>query len=328
MGHKTTRREFLKQMALTGAAISGLPAAASAAEKVMKGTGGRSRVVIMTDKAVLKGENEIVQTVVDRMLDLSMSRLTGASSGLEAWKRLFGPDDVVGVKVNCLFGKGVSTHPEVTMAVVRGLKLAGVKPSNIIIWDRSTGDLIKSGYKPSKGGDDVQCVADDGDWGETIERGAFRGRISKIISEKVTAIVNVPILKTHGITGISCCLKNHYGSFDNPGNHHSNNCNPALADFNSIPMVVEKTRLVVVDAIKPQYDGGPGLKADAQVPYHSLMVSGDPLATDSLGKQIIEDMRKEKGLDAFSAAQVAWIESAQERGVGTCDPKKIELIKV
>lgn len=322
---KTTRREFLKRVALTGAAISGLPAAATAAQKAM--AGGKSRVVIATDRAVL-ADGAVVESVLDRMLAQSIVKLTGAEDAAAGWGALFSPDDVVGIKVNCLFGKGVSTRPEVVMGIVRGLKQAGVRESNIIIWDRSTGDLIKSGFTPNKGNNGVLCLADDGDWGETIEQGTFKGRITKMISERVTAYVNAPVLKTHGIAGISCCLKNHYGSFDNPGNHHSNHCNPAMADFSAIPLVKKKCRLVVADALRPQYDGGPGLKADAQFDYYSLILSTDPVAADAEGLKVIQARRKELNMDALPAEKTAWLRSAQERGVGVCDPEKIELVRV
>lgn len=325
---RTTRREFLKQVALTGAAVTGLPGAVEAAEKALSGPEGKSRVIVATDKAVLKDESQVVQSVLEKMLDRSVAKLTGTSSGAEGWQKLFKPEDVVGIKVNCLFGKGVSTRPEMAQAVVRGLKLAGVKEQNIIIWDRSTNDLVKCGFKPNKDGAGALCYGDDGDWGELIEQGEFKGRISKIISDKVTAFVNLPILKTHGIAGISCCLKNHYGSFDNPGSHHGGHCNPAMADFSAIPVVKKKTRLVVVDALRPQYDGGPGLKADAQFDHYSLMASLDPVAADYEGLQVIQKRRTESGLDPIGPKVTAWLQSAQERGVGVCDPAKIEVIRV
>ena len=328
MGDKTTRREFLKQAALTGAAITGMPAVAGAAQDILADSKGKSRVVIATNTAALKDDNQIVRNVVQEMLDTSIEKLTNTSSAADGWKKLFSASDIVGIKVNCLFGKGVSTHPEVADAVVQGLKTAGVKEDNIIIWDRSTGDLIKCGFTPNKDGPGVKCYGDDGDWGETIKRGAFNGRITKIISNKITALVNVPILKTHGLTGISCCLKNHYGSFDNPGNHHRSHANPAMADFSSIPMVRNKTRLVVVDALRVQYDGGPGLKPDAQSNCCSLLVSTDPLAADFQGLRIIERKRKDAGLKPFAKEVTAWVQSAQERGVGVCDPSRIELVNV
>jgi len=325
---KTTRREFLKHIAATGAAVAGLPAVAEAAEKAISGPGGKSRVVIATDTGALKGDSEIVQSVIEKMLDRSVARLTGAPSGAAGWKKLFKPEDVVGIKANCLFGKGVSTRPEMAQAVARGLMSAGVKAENIIIWDRSTGDLIKCGFKPNKDGAGVKCIADDGDWGEVIEQGAFKGRITKIISERVTAFVNLPILKTHGMSGISCSLKNHYGSFDNPNKHHGNHCDPAMADFSSIPVVKNKSRLVVVDALRPQYDAGPGLKEDAQWNNYSLMVSADPVAADTCCLEIIQKKRIQLGIDPIKPKVTAWLTSAQERGVGVCDPDKIEIIRV
>lgn len=325
MGHKTTRREFLKQMAVTGAALTVLPGVVEAAAK---SPSGKSRVVITTDAAVMPRENEVAQGVIEKMLGKSMAKLTDTKTGAEAWKKLFSPKDVVGIKINCLFGRGVSTRPEVVNAVVAGLKMAGVKEDNIIVWDRSSGDLIKCGFIPNKDGAGVKYFADDGHWGEEITQGAFKGKITKVISEKVTAIINVPILKTHGITGISCCLKNHYGSFDNPGNHHGNHCDPAMADFNSIKMVKDKTRLVVVDAIRPQCNGGPGLQAQDQFNHYSLMVSADPVSADYCGAEIIQAQRKKLGVDAIPDKKLVWLQSAQERGVGVCDPSKIELVKV
>ena len=328
MEDKTTRREFLKQAALTGAAITGMPAVAGAAQSVLADSGGKSRVVIATNTAVLKGDNQIARNVLQKMLDRGVAKLTQTSTGADGWEKLFSPDDVVGIKINCLFTKGASTRPEVVDTVVQGLKTAGVKEDNIIIWDRSTSDMIKSGFTPNKDGPGVKCYGDDGDWGETLERGAFKGRITKVISQKVTALVNAPILKTHGLTGISCCLKNHYGSFDNPGSHHRNHGNPAMADFSSIPMVKSKTRLVVVDALRAQYDGGPGLQPDAQFNYHSLMVSTDPVAADSEGLRIIEQKRKDVGLKPFANEVTAWLQSAQDRSVGVCDSDNIEVFRV
>jgi len=329
---RTTRREFLKGAAVAGAAIAGIPSALQAAENVLDRAGSKSRVVITRDTSVLgaisEREGHVAAVTLDKMLNRCVAKLTGESSGPAGWKKLFSPNDIVGIKVNCLFGKGVSTRPEVVQAIVRGLISAGVSDDNIIIWDRSTGDLIKCGLIPNKNGICVKCYADDDNWGEMIERGGFKGRITKIISEKVTAIINAPILKTHSASGISSCLKNHYGSFDNPGSHHANHCNPAMADFNAIPIVKQKARLVVVDALRPQYDGGPGFKEDAQFNHYSILVSRDPVAADAVGLEIIQKKRLEAGLEPLPGKKVAWLNSAQERGVGVCDPGKIEIIKV
>lgn len=324
MGDKTTRREFLRQMAIAGAAFSVLSGVAEAAEAVAKGS-GKSRVVVATDKAVFSN-GTVNKSVLGKMLGSSMAKLTDTKSGAAAWKKLFSPKDVVGIKVNCLFGPGVSTRPDVVAVVIENLKSAGVKEDNIIVWDRSTSDLIKCGFIPNAG-KGVKVFADDDKWGPEIEQGAFKGKISTVLSEKVTAFINMPVLKTHGITGISCCLKNHYGSFNNPGSHHRNHCTPAIADFSSIPMVKEKARLVVVDAIRPQHSGGPGLQDKDQFNYYSIMVGFDPVAVDYHGVGIIQAELAKTGKQPIPDSKLIWLAAAQERGVGTCDPGKIEVMK-
>jgi len=325
MTGKTTRREFLKHAALAGAAVAGLPGIAAAAKST--GSAGKSRVIVATDPAAMRGE-QAVAPAIEKMLDRGVAKLMSTSGSAEAWRKLFKPEDVVGIKINCLFGRGVATRPEVVDAIIHGLKTAGVGPENIIVWDRSTGDLIKCGFTPSKEGPGVRYEADDGAWGEVVERGAFKGRITTFISDKITAMVNAPILKTHRIAGISSCLKNHYGSFDNPGSYHGNHCDPAMADFNAIPVVREKTRLVVIDALRPQYDGGPGLKADAQFNYCSLITSLDPVAADAVGLSVIQTRREKAGLDRVADADTAWLASAQQRGVGIADLAKIDVLNV
>lgn len=324
MGDKTTRREFLKRMAMTGAALTALPGSLVAAEPEAK---RKSRVVMTTDRAVMPREGEVSQAVFEKMVGRCVAKLTDSKTGAEGWKKLFKPTDVVGIKVNCLFGRGVSTRPEAVRAVIAGLKMAGVDENNIIVWDRSSSDLIKSGFPINKDGPGVKYFADDGNWGNQITHGRFKGRVSKVITDRITALINMPVLKTHGISGLSCCLKNHFGSFDNPGNHHADAC-IAMADFSSMPIVKAKSRLVVVDAIRPQHSGGPGLQNQDQWNLYSVMVSRDPVAADYVGTEIIQSKLKELGRNPIPEKKLVWLRAAQELGVGVCDPDTIEVLRV
>ena len=47
---------------------------------------------------------------------------------------------------------------------------------------------------------------------------AVQWQAAKIVTERVTAIINIPIMKDHGTAGIS--NEEPYGTFDNPGRHH------------------------------------------------------------------------------------------------------------
>ncbi|NLV30069.1 MAG: DUF362 domain-containing protein [Acidobacteria bacterium] len=330
MSHIPDRRRFLKQAVALGAAaahpsITGRFAKAQEAPK--------SRLVIVRDPAVLTpaGDADVDTAVLARMLDQGVARLTGHSDARAAWRSLFTPEDVVGVKINCLFGRGASTHPAVAHAVAAALVASGVKPSNVIIWDRSTGDLLKSGYTISKEGDGVRVLANDGVWeDEPTVQGQISGRLTRILTRDITALVNVPFMKDHGMAGVTGAMKNHYGSFDNPGRCHANHCDPYLADLNEIPVIRRKTRLIVMDALRPQADGGPPLRRDALWDYAGLLIARDPVAVDAMEWRIIEERRKATGLPTLAAAgrEPTWIATAASRGLGVDDPSRMDIVRI
>jgi len=324
-----SRKEFLKQSAAWGAAAvaglsGGLPGKLASAFAAT----GKSRVVIIRNPAVVK-DGQVNQAVVSQMLRQAMLRLTGAKIEAEAWRKFIKPTDVVGIKVNCLFGTNCSTRPEVTNAIVAGLGTAGVPERNVIIWDRSTRDLIKSGFTPNADGPGVKVLADDDDWeAQPTKLASFNGRLSKILTQKITALINAPILKDHSGAGLTCAMKNHYGSFNNPGEHHGNHCDPYIADLNSLPAIKNKTRLIVCDAIMPIPQGGPGGGGRTRWPYGGLLVSTDPVALDTQGLMILNARRQEIGTPILTAEQVPQLASAAARGLGTNDPAKMEVIEI
>lgn len=336
---RISRREFLKGTAATGVGICAamLPFEVSAES-------GKSRLVITTSPRVLDNPNGITpsslgmdsigesdktinQSVLNAMIGQGMQAFTGAKSEAAAWKKLFKPTDVVGVKVNSLFAKGASTRPELVASVIAGLKLAGVKPESIIIWDRNDREMTRAGFIINRG-PGVKVYGTEGEYeAEPTTVGSFKGRLSKILTEKITALINLPMLKDHSITGVTCAMKNHYGSHDNPGEHHGNNGDPFLAELNSIPAIRDRTRLIIADVLKPFCNGGPGFKPDYVWDYHSLMIATDPVAMDYQGWQILEARRKEIGLPAFAETgrPTKFLATAASMGLGTNEPSKMEI---
>jgi uncharacterized protein (DUF362 family) len=328
-----TRKEFLRRSlgALAGAVAAGsgwpgrLLSAAAAPEPR-----GKSRLVIACDPAVWRKGAGIDSEVVKRMLSDSMVRFTGKKTAADAWKSLFKATDVVGIKVNCLFGAGVSTRPEVAFAVASGLRSAGVPDRNIIIWDREDGHLAHGGYQINRDGDGVRCYGTNGNYDtKEVTVSGKAERISRILTEQVTALVSVPILKHHGISGITCAMKNHFGTCDNPGALHGNHGDPFLADLNALPIIKEKTRLIVCDAVQPVPDKGPGNGKDRWA-YCGLLVGTDPVAMDWQGWQIIDERRQEVGMATLAEGgpRPTWIHTAAERGIGTDDPAQMDVIRI
>ncbi len=342
MTARLSRREFLKGAAATGVGLVG----ASVISLDTHAADGRSRIVIVNSpKAIVpsggstaKGlgmasvgdaDPTLDQGTVNKMLAQGMQSFTDTKSEAAAWKKLFKPSDVVGIKVNCLFAKNASTHPEVVASIIAGLKLAGVKPDNIIVWDRNDREMIRAGYAINrKAGVQVYGTESEYD-AEPTKQGSFNGKLSKIVTEKITALINVPILKDHSISGVTCAMKNHYGTHVNPGDHHGNNCDPFLADLNAIPAIKDKTRLIICDALRPLCNGGPGCKPEFLWDHKTLLISADPVAMDHQGWQIIEARRTEIGLKPLAdvGRPTKFIVTAASKNLGTNDPARMDIIR-
>ena len=185
-----------------------------------------SKVIISQDATVFQGDT-IDHAVVNRMIAQGITKLLGTADAESAWKKLFRPNDIVGLKVNCLAGHGASTRPEVAYGIVAGLKLTGIPEEHIVIWDKANRDLKRGGFEINTGKQGVKCFGTDalveGYEPEPSIAGQVGSLFSTILSRHCTAIVNVPILKDHDLAGVSIGLKNFYGAIHNPNKYHQNN---------------------------------------------------------------------------------------------------------
>ena len=93
----------------------------------------------------------------------AVARAVGEKGPVEAMRRLFRPRDVVGIKVNCLGGKGMSPDPALAAALAGWVVEAGVPARNVVIFDMREPHLVKAGYAIERGGTGVRClpVTDD-----------------------------------------------------------------------------------------------------------------------------------------------------------------------
>ncbi|GAB4352021.1 MAG: hypothetical protein Kow0099_36220 [Candidatus Abyssubacteria bacterium] len=263
------------------------------------------------------------------MLNVGMNILYEGENAAAAWRNLFSPDDVVGIKVNCIAGPNLSSHPLLIEAIVSELERVPVPRERIIVWDRTNRELTAAGYRINTDGQGLRCYGTDavGYEEKASARGSFNGRLSKILTQRITALINVPILKNHGGAGVSIAMKNHYGSFHNPGAHHGKQCDPYIADLNSLDEIKSKTRLIVCDATRATCNGGPGYNPAFTWRYSGLLISRDPVALDTVGTKIIEERRAEMRLPtlANSGQYPRQLASAAQRGLGVSDLSRIDV---
>ena len=285
------------------------------------------------------------EQVVSEMIDSAMMKLTGLDSAKEAWKDFVLPTDIVGIKINPLAGKKLSTHRIIVDKIIDGLYGAGILANQIVIWDRFEAHLINAGYEINQSNRGVRCFASDSrgvgyddevfyetekDVEERRENESIVSRYTKLLTKGLTVVINVPVMKHSGISGVSGCLKNlAFGSVDNTSRFHSNplNCNPAIADIFAHTVLKDKVVLNIVDGLLAAFDGGPTYDPDGVWQYGGILVSQDPVALDQIIYQTVEEKRKELELESISRLS-RYIRSASRMDLGTNDLDEVDYQEV
>ena len=280
-----------------------------------------SRVVVVRHSGVWAGSGAPDPGIVAQMLDAGLSTLADVADPLAVWHALFEPGERVLLKVNCI-AYGGPTQPAVTYAVAGRLVDAGLRAEDILIFDRTDPELESAGYALNDGGPGVQCRGSRGE-GTEVALSQARVRFYRELDD-VDALINLPTPKAHGGAGISVAMKNHYGSVNRPGALHGGLCDPAIAELNAQPTIRDKTRLIVGAAlnVSPNDWNRPARE-------NALLLSFDPVALDTVGRDILVRHRQSMGLETRSLVdRVPQLQTAQTLQVGATDAALIDLREV
>jgi len=280
-----------------------------------KQVAARSRVVVVTHPEVLLKEYRVNPAVVRQMLDRAVTDLTGAKDETAAWRQFGRAGDFVAIKHNSIGRPTLHSHTEINDAVAAQLAAcAQVKPDRILAVDRT----VPPPY------DELSAPF-------TLPTRGLETRLRRLYTEQATAIVNVGVLKSHGMVGLSAALKNHLGSINNPAAYHywePDRLPRNVPELNALAPIRTKTRLVIIDAIRPLFAGGPFDDPQYRWDYRGLIVSTDPVAAEAVGMRILEAKRAEsrKGPWPMTAARLM-VAYAQEIGLGNADADRIDLVE-
>jgi uncharacterized protein (DUF362 family) len=293
----------------------------------------KSRIVIAKDSFLQSSQKQIDSDRLANLLDSGMQAFFNEDNVLDAWKKVVSPGEVIGIKVNCLSGPG-GTHREIVEAICERLREAEIKADQIIIWDRLSEDLENGGYKIVYRGNQIKCFGNDavGFSSDFEIFGSAASLVSKTISQLCDGVINVPVLKDHGIAGLTMSLKNMFGAIHNPNKYHLNVGDPYIADVNMLPSIREKVRFTICDTINAQYEGGPSFMPHWTWPFNGLLFGTDPVALDHQGWQLIEAERLKQNLKSLKASgrEPTYIATAADANhrLGTNDPGNMEVITI
>ncbi len=325
-----SRRDFLKTAA-TGAVLLGAQNKLGMAELLDQ---HKSKVVVARDAALHGPSGQLDEKRVLALLDRAIAAYTGRDKPVEAWKRIVPVGKVIGLKVNGLGGRGISTHKALVLAVCERLQQAGVKPGEIVVWERDARSLQACSLTVNTDPSRVRCYGNDvgGYEDQQVTFGSAKVNLAKILTRECAMVINMPILKDHEMAGVTFSMKNMYGVIARPDQLHAGGCNPAVADLNCIPAIRDKVRFTIGDAITSVYDGGPGFHPERLWQPNALIVGEDRVAIDQIAWHMIARKRAEAGMPTLEAAgrpphYIATAADATHK-LGTNDPRRIHLMEV
>jgi len=293
----------------------------------------KARVVEVRSAGILS-DSKIVPMEAAKMFETGLDKLSLSGIGDDLLTRLFPVGQTIGIKVNTLAGRRLSTSPPLVYSLADIFHDLGHKKSDIIIWDRRERELISAGYAIQTGGSDYRCFATDtlgaGFANKLYNHKSIGSMVSRIQAEMANVTVNFPVLKDHSLAGLSGCLKNNYGVIHNPNKYHENFCDPFQADLFEMDVIGGKQRLAVFDAIWVQFNGGPGFVNQWVEEYKAILLAMDAVALDTVAIEIIDRLRTKSGLERLkdSGREPIGIKTAGKYALGCADLSGIEWIVI
>lgn len=310
-----------------------------------------ARVVIVHDPEateLFRPRLEKIRPMVER----AITNLTRTATVPAAWGSLVSPQDIVGIKVFAAPGPTCGTRPAVVAAVVEGLLAAGVKATNIIVWDKHASDLLDAGFMElaRRYGIRVESSAATGYdekvfyenpllgsliWGdmEFGKKGDVVGRnsyVSKLVSRDLTKIINISPLLNNNYTGVTGNLYSlAIGSVDNATRFESDpeRLATAVPEIYALPALSDHVVLNIVDALLCQYEGGQRGLLHYSTVLNQLRFSRDPVALDVLSIQELERQRSHAGAPTFKP-NLTLYQNASLLELGVSDPARINVEKL
>lgn len=226
----------------------------------------------------------------------------------------------IGIKPNLVCATpadfGATTHPEIVAGIIEYLKEHGYE--NILIaegsWvgDRTSDAYEYCGYRALCETYQVPFVDCQKEKTHEINAAGMRLQVVDVV-DRIDYLINVPVLKGHCQTRITCALKNMKGLLPNSEKRHFHQMglHKPIAHLSTVVL----PDFIVVDHICGDLDfeegGNPVVK-------NCIMAALDPVLTDSYVCYLMH----------YTPDDVPYIRMAEQLGTGTTDLDSAEIIRI
>lgn len=311
----TGRRDFMKQIARTGAVLAGSAAAAFwLHDRPVPETGG---AVVLPRFSIPLGPSDprlaiVHGASVDRMVRAAVGELGGMA-------RFITRGDTVLVKPNAAFDRGpalgATTRPAILKAVVTLCRDAGARA--VIVADNPINApeaaFYRSGLTQAAEEAGATVMYPRGDAFRPLNIGGEVLHTWPIFYrplERATKVIGVAPLKDHNLCQASMTMKNWYGLLGGSRNQFHQKIHEVIAD---LAFMIAPT-LVFLDATRILMSNGPTGGSLSDVAHGDTIVCGvDPVAVDAYGFTLL-------GRDP---AHLEYLALADARGIGKKDWKTV-----
>ncbi len=209
---------------------------------------------------------------------------------------------------------GATTHPEIVIAIIEHLKRRAYHDITIAesawIGDSTERGFAVNGYYEIRDRYDVRLVDIKKDRYIQKSAGGITMEVSKTVLE-CDFLINLPVLKGHCQTAMTCALKNMKGCISDRSKRqfHTQGLHRPIAALNA----VRSADLVIVDSICGDLDFEEG---GTPVETNRLFAARDSVLCDAFGASLI----------GFASEDIPYIHLAEELGVGSSDLSLMNLI--
>ncbi|MBI4843651.1 MAG: DUF362 domain-containing protein [Nitrospirae bacterium] len=246
-----------------------------------------------------------------------------AVDALGGMKSFISKGDIVVVKPNMAWDRlpeqAANTNPHVVAEIVRLCIEAGAK--KVRVFDRTVNDprrcYIQSGIK--------EAVEEAGGTAEYVDERRFKNvKINGVAIKEwplyteileADKVINVPILKHHGLAKVTMSMKNWMGIMGSDRSRIHQKLDQSLVDVSSFV----KPSLTVLDAVRVLAANGPqgGDLSDVKT-VNAVIAGRDQVAVDSYGAALF----------GVNGSEIGYVRLAAEQGHGVMELEKLNIRKI
>ena len=296
-------------------------------------------------------------------LNRGLIALTGAGDPVEAWRIFVKPGESVGIKVVPNGYPGAHTSPELVLEVIDGLRSAGIKLKDMVVFDRyglefkdaryqeilpdsvARGGLTPVAWDPGQltikfDGNDPIAGYDPDEFVQLtlVGRGqdpkddrCFRSHLGRIVTKRLDKIIGLPCVKDHHAAGVTGALKNmSHGLVNNVFRSHSSPQSIAMVAFIpavvSHPIIRKKCVLHIMDGSRGVWEGGPfGKNPEWLWDHNALLFATDPVAMDHVEWVILDARRRIMKVPGLAAVGQLAADPFKHEGYDIRQPQYIAM---